>query len=93
MLTDQEKIPTRNVIDSHAKDLVANGDFYYPSRENSHIALADYPLLEIPDVFSLCAVAEQTAARTNSSTVVLQLSVPPHRTTQTYYPRESLFKL
>lgn len=75
-MTDQEMIPARNVIDAHTEDLVANGELYYPSREDSQGAHAHYTLLDLLHIFSLCAEVDQTAAHTNSSTVV----PAPHHT-------------
>jgi hypothetical protein len=63
-------IPARNVIDEHAEDLVANGELYYPSRENSQGAIPHYTLLDMLHVFSMCAVVDQTSVHTNSSAVV-----------------------
>ena len=53
--TDQEMIRARNAVDARIPNFVLNGELlYYPYWKHLHSAPADYTLLEMLDVFSLC---------------------------------------
>ena len=70
LYTNQEMIPARNTIDTHAQDFVVNEELLLTIWKHSHNAFAYPTILKVLDVFSLSAVIRHPDAPTNSSPIV-----------------------
>jgi hypothetical protein len=83
-----ETIPGRNPTDSHAQISSQITSCYYLSCKHSHIAVANYKLLEMLDVFSLCVAVEMSVGPTNSSPQSPLKPNPPDFTREANRPAE-----
>lgn len=91
LCTDQEVIPAKSAVCAHAQDFLGGGGANDGFLLSILQTLVHYTLLEILDVFRLCAVVEQSGAPTNSSLVVVPVVSSPAAPHQTRLPLPPTF--